>query len=115
MSAMDTTTASQEDRGFDADMEEHNKSEAAKVAPTPPGTSNVAAAVRAKEANLAAKKNPPAAKKPLMMPPSVTPQQSSSGISVAFGALGKSTTPPARAARLALVPSARMTRARRGK
>tara|TARA_B100000795_G_scaffold136842_1_gene102184 strand:- start:184 stop:912 length:729 start_codon:yes stop_codon:yes gene_type:complete len=95
MSAMDTTTASQEDRGFDADMEEHNKSEAAKVAPTPPGTSNVAAAVRAKEANLAAKKNPqPAANKNLMHPPSVTPQQSSSGISVAFGALGKSTTPP---------------------
>ena len=99
MSAMDTTTASQEDRGFDADMEEHNKSEAAKVAPTPPGTSNVAAAVRAKEANLAAKKNPqPAANKNLMHPPSVTPQQSSSGISVAFGALGKSTTPPPRAA-----------------
>ena len=60
------TSASQEDRGFDATMEEHNKREVAKVAPTGTGTKNVAALARAKEANLAAKKSPPAAQKPLM-------------------------------------------------
>ena len=68
------------------------------VAPTPTGTSNTAAAARAKEFNLAAKKSPPAAQKPLMHPPSVAPQQSESGLTDHMGSLGKSTTPPARAA-----------------
>ena len=78
--------------------EDDDMGEAVKVAPTGTGTSNTAAAARAYEANLAAKKSPQPASQKLMQPPSVTSLPSSSGLSVAMGSLGKSTAPPPRAA-----------------